>query len=596
MPKFNIHAERLKARTKEAVPQDHAEHFEHALDDFLQRLPEELRIENTELLKRVFTREAYALAFHAGKDLEALEYEGDKLLRHVVERIWAKMHGSEMPPKDFETPTKESADVSEKPSTWTQDRKEREILQRNSVLSRVAIDLRMNECIRTTNNESRRGAGRQAKMLADSVEAYLFALYQDKGGNGKGTEAAERFVSTYIIPLYEEMRAVYAKNPEEMALFLSEQIDYVAPEVLSYKLQYPQQVLRRNPWIIWGMGGPVRVHFPLSIKNSDESEDDSIYEEDVPTFKPKKREKSAKPLSRAYQQYLRELAKRDFLSRKAAEKQNVVTESVDFMSSPYGKAFQKALDEREGRPVQVRIQSEPSNTPGRKEWSLFIDDQCVLVRSGGKMRSLLREYAVKTKMEVGTLIKANDLMGQKAYARIKKAAEKHDPDGAHKFRIRIVPGPETKFIIYMNDGDLVSEHSTINEAVNDMLTFLRWSDEVPTFIANPELLEEEDASLFAYNRNKLASFPPNTGHAGWEPFTTESLDKTKSYLGIFPELCKRKLGFTPQIAVLATPKQPSQKRSFAVIIEGRLIYSGPCDSSGGAIKKALGILGWMPSE
>lgn len=204
------------------ISQNPEEAFEKALTEFESRVG--VTFSDRNLLKRVFTRETFVVGSGTGDHNESLEYEGDKLLLEILKDIF--------PMVTSRTP---------------------KLLSRNAVLSRVAMDLKMNLCLQIARPEAELRSWRgQTKILADTVEAYLYALNLDQG-----RKAAERFVNKFICPLKEEMEDLFLRKGA-LRKKLKQSLDEVPNSP-------PAQMreLNENPWIFWGLQGEAHPHYPL---------------------------------------------------------------------------------------------------------------------------------------------------------------------------------------------------------------------------------------------------------------------------------------------------------------------------------------------
>ena len=183
-------------------------------------------------LGQVFTRKSFAKHRNI-PDQDVLELHGDKVLHKNLVEILAE--GQEV------------KNMSE------EDRKRIEakarVLGENMLLSKVAMRLGMNQCLRIGSNELYRSHEpyKHVKMLADTLEAYLYELYVQLGD-----DAVKSFISRHIMPLYEEYLALFSN--EDLISKLEEK-EMGPDETLRIRLS-------KHPWVLWAFDGDALPLYP----------------------------------------------------------------------------------------------------------------------------------------------------------------------------------------------------------------------------------------------------------------------------------------------------------------------------------------------
>ncbi|HWO07650.1 MAG TPA: ribonuclease III domain-containing protein [Candidatus Paceibacterota bacterium] len=221
-------------------PPDSAENreqaFEKALDEFERRVG--FRLADRAMLRRACTRRSYTktVAEYLPHN-EEYEFAGDKILHKALEEVLVdnqpNLSDSQL---NFYT-------------------KRARFLGQNLILSRAALDLGMNRVIRLSEEEARSPDPLvHIRILADTFEAYVYALHTDAGD-----ERTREFVRATIVPLFEEFTRLLSKAGSEETLRSIE----VEPAASWARRKVE---LKEHPWLAWGLQGPAIPFYPLKQK------------------------------------------------------------------------------------------------------------------------------------------------------------------------------------------------------------------------------------------------------------------------------------------------------------------------------------------
>lgn len=211
-------------------PDERDASYARALDAFEARIG--IKFKDRTLLKKVFAMPLTPHELQVGLPRQNMEFIGDRLLSFLLAESLAQT------------------------TKFSELDKSMHILERNSVLSRVALDTQMNLCFVGTVSPLPRT---YVKILGDMMEAFLYALYQDQG-----VETAKKFVEQHVVPLWQEMKSHYPDKNDELKAALEKALGHA----VSSKKGQLLTLRENNPWIIWGYQGSAIPYFPLSRKGA----------------------------------------------------------------------------------------------------------------------------------------------------------------------------------------------------------------------------------------------------------------------------------------------------------------------------------------